>query len=323
MRTILIIDLLILLGFTSCIPYKEIDIQYLNKPEISIPSDFNKPLVLINYYAKKSKDKKEDFEYAIDSVASEEAALSIKENLHSSPWFDDIDIPISRYTRKDSSKYIKPLPWNTISSIAKRDSADIVISLEYIKIAETSDSYRTQENEVEFYYGYLSVPIYCYWRIYDLSKKKISNGYLYRDTLYWDSKDWTPVSVGNQLPGYFTAAAYAGNECGEKYAEKIAPSWVNDKRVLYYLGSKELESAAIHAIKGDWIESATIWQQIYAQKKGRLSARAAFNLALANEMNGKLEIALDWLKDAKKLYPLPEIDKYWKILCERITNSNK
>jgi len=322
MKTYSLISLFFILGFTSCIPYKEIDIQYLNKPEINIPNEFNKPLVLINYYENKGSDKIKKFEYAIDSVAAEEAAASVKENLLNSPWFHDLDIPVERHIRKDSSRYIKPLPWSALNNIAKGDTADLVISLEYIRISEKSDSYRTQENDIEYYYGYISAPIYCYWRIYDLTKKQITNGYLYRDTLFWDSKDWTPVSVGNQLPGYFSAAAYAGNECGEKYAIKISPTWVNDKRNLYYVGSSEMESAAIHAVNGEWIEAALIWQRIYALKKGKLSAQAAFNLALANEMNGKFDIALEWLKDAKKLYPLPEIDKYRKILNDRLLTPN-
>jgi len=322
MKTYSLISLFFILGFTSCIPYKEIDIQYLNKPEINIPNEFNKPLVLVNYFENKGSDKIKKFEYAIDSVAAEEAALSVKENLLNSPWFHDLDIPIYRFSRRDSSKYIKPLPWSSVNSIAAKDTADLIISLEYIKVSEKSDSYRAQENDIDYYYGYISASIYCYWRIYDLNKKQIANGYLYRDTLLWDSKDWTPVSVGNQIPGYFSAAAYAGNECGEKYAIKISPTWVNDKRNLYYTGSPEMENAAIHAVNGEWIDAAIIWQRIYALKKGKLSARAAFNLALANEMSGKFAIALEWLKDAKKLYPLPEIDKYRKILNDRLLTPN-
>lgn len=312
-----------LLGLTSCIPFKEISIQYLNKPEINIPSDFNKPIILINFYENKKVDKNARFEYAIDSVAAEEAAQSLKEKIMNSPLFDSIDTPIRRYFRSDDSKYIKPLPWNAINSVANQDSTDLIISLEYIKIAETSDSYKTHNDEIEYYYGYLKAPIYCYWRVYDVSKKQIINGYLFRDTLTWDAKDWTPIILGNQIPGYFSASAYAGNECGENYAKKIAPFWNNDKRVLFHTGSKEMEKAAILAVKGQWIDAAEVWQNVLSLNKRKLCAKASFNLALASEMLGKFDLAIEWLRKAKKYYPLPEIETYKFTLEERINNSIK
>lgn len=323
MKIFNIIICLFVLGFTSCIPYKEIDIQYLNKPEISIPSNFNKPLILVNLYQNKKADKKDRFEFAIDSLAAEEAAISLKENLNSSPWFSGLELPIRKFFRNDNSKYIKPLAWDTIKSISNPDSIDLIISLEYIKVNEFADSYKTQVDGIDSYYGSLNASIYCYWRVYDIIKNQIANGYLYRDTLTWDSKDYIPVTVGNQIPGYFSASAYAGDECGEKYASKIAPIWQNDKRLLFHIGSKEMETASTFAIKGQWIEAAAEWQKVFTLNKRKLSAKAAFNLALANEMLGKFDIALEWLMKAKKMYPLPEINTYTSTIEERINNSQK
>lgn len=323
MKCIGVILSLLAIWLNSCIPYKEIDIQYLNKPEIRIPSNFNKPLILINFNENKKSDKKGRFEYAIDSLAAEEAAISLKENLVNSPWFDSINIPIGRYNRVDSSKYIKPLPWNTISSLAKRDSIDLIISLEYIKIIEETDSYKTQNSDYDLYYGYLNTLTYCYWRIYDIPRRSIPSGYLYRDTLNWEATDFTPVSIGNQLPGHFAASAYAGNDCGEKYATKIAPIWKNDKRLLFHIGSKEMEKAAVFAINGAWIAAASEWQKVIGSNKRKLSAKAAFNLALASEMLGKFDIATVWLQKAGRFYPLPEIDDYRLTIEERINQSTK
>jgi len=320
MKTIKYISYLILLGFTSCIPYKEIDIQYLKKPESNIPSDFKKPIILINLYLNKKTSLKDKFECAVDSVASEEAALSLKENLLNSPWFQDSDIPILRYQRRDSSKYIKPLAWNTIKSLTSKDTADLVLSLEYMKVIESTDSYRTQNSESGYYYGYINAPIYCYWRIYDLTRKQIPNSYLYRDTLMWDKSDYVPVIIGNQLPGYFEASAYAGNECGQKYAMKIAPTWVDDKRKFFHIGSPEMVKAIEFVQKEQWVEAAVEWQKVFASNKRKLCAKAAFNLALANEMLGQFDISKAWLLKSRSYYPLLEVDEYEEKIDERIAN---
>jgi hypothetical protein len=317
------LTILILMGFTSCIPYKEIDIQYLKSSELNLSGDFNKPIILMNLYLKKRSTIKEKFDYSIDSVASEEAALSLKENLYQSPWFQDTNIPIIRYQRSDSSKYIKPLSWSVVKGIASYDTADLVLSLEYMKIIESADSYRMQNSESGYYYGYLKAPVYCYWRIYDLSKNQIPNGNLYKDTLFWDAKDYVPVLVGNQIPGYFEASAYAGRECGEKYAKKIAPTWIDAKRKYFHIGSPEMEKGMEFVAKEQWIEAAAQWQRIFKSNKRKLCAKAAFNLALANEMLGKFNISKEWLRKAKVYYPLLEIDEYLINLEERINNNLK
>jgi len=312
--------LFLLIGLTSCIPYKVIDIQYLNKPELTIPSDFIKPLIVVNYSKNKSKTKRERFEYALDSVAAERAGLSLKESLQNSPWFEDIDIPIRNYIRSDSSRYIKPLSWNALASFYSKDSADLVISLDYMKVLTKSDSYRTSNNGIEYYYGYLKMPIYCYWRVYNFPKKQIPNGFLYQDTLIWDASDWLPINIGDQLPGYFKASAYAGEESGAKYAEKISPIWSDDKRIYFHSGSREMENAAIFVENGKWIDAASEWQKVFANKNKKLCSKAAFNLALANEMLGKFDISIEWLRKAKKFYPLIEIEEYRSTLESRINS---
>jgi hypothetical protein len=57
--------------------------------------------------------------------------------------------------------------------------------------------------------------------------------------------------------------------------------------------------------------------------KRKLCAKASFNLALASEMLGKFDLAIEWLRKAKKYYPLPEIETYKLTLEERINNSIK
>lgn len=313
----------ILLGFTSCVPYKEIDIQYIRKSEIDIPANFSKALILVNLYPTNKKSTKDRFDFAIDSVASQEAVLSLKENLSKSPWFESIDIPIRSYLRIDSSKYIKPLSWGVVESVAKKDTADLIISLEYMKLMLFTDAYKANNGVSDYYYGYIKTPIYCYWRVYDLSKKKIPNGYLYRDTLVWDASDIYPVTLGNQIPGNFTCAAYAGADCGEKYALKIAPTWVDDKRLFFHGGSPEMDNAYYLVYKGQWVEAAAEWQRVFARNKRKLSAKAAFNLALASEMLGRFDLSKEWLQKALKYYPLIEISSYQAKIDERIRENSK
>jgi tetratricopeptide (TPR) repeat protein len=79
------------------------------------------------------------------------------------------------------------------------------------------------------------------------------------------------------------------------------------------------------ALKGDWRGAAEIWQQVIKKGGKALPSRAAFNMALANEMLGNFNVSLEWLMQAKHLNPnLEGLNDYMEIINYRIkANSPK
>ncbi|MGE0076533.1 MAG: DUF6340 family protein [Bacteroidales bacterium] len=304
----------------SCIPYRYIDIQYYDKTKQNLPINKGKVLVVANLYNRELSNKKEMMEWALDSVAVTTATESLNEILLSSPMYDGLETINKVYYRNDTSKVILPLSWNELSRLsARNDSVNLIVSLDYMRINPYSDCIPRWVGSVKEFYGYLDVAVYCYWRVYDLSNRKITNSYLYRDTLSWEATDWTEVKIGNQLPGVFTATAYAGADAAEKYASLIAPTWKNDTRILFNTGSKLFIQAEKLAEHGQWLDAAALWQKLTSDKNTVIAAKAAFNMALANEMLGNFEVAIDWLDEAQRLNPqLKEIDDYRDIINGRI-----
>lgn len=311
---------------TSCIPYRTIDIQYFDKPKQSLPVNSGKVLLLANLYNGDISDKKEMMQWALDSVAAAEASYSLGEILQSSPYYETL-IPVYKFHyRTDTSKVILPLGWDELSELSRGNgNISTVISLDYMHVNAYSESvpYSEWEYEGKYYYGYLDVDIYCYWRVYDLDRKKITNSYLHRDTLLWESTDMAEVKTGKQLPGFFAASAYAGADAAEKYASLIAPSWSNGNRIIYNSGSAELARAASFAEKGDWISAAELWQQVTRDSNKSLAAKAAYDMALANEMLGNLETALDWLREAQKFNPHFKAAKDYENIINSRIDANK
>ncbi len=304
----------------SCIPYRYIDIQYYDKAKQSIPVNSGKVLIVANLYNLELSNKKAMMEWALDSVAAIEAVNSLSEILPTSPMYDDITPLNATFYRNDTSSVILPLTWSEVSTLSNmHDSANVVISLDYMRVNPYSDCIQRWVENVKEYYGYLDVPVYCYWRVYDLSNQKISNAFLYRDTLSWEASDWNEVRPGNQLPGYFSASAYAGADAAEKYANIIAPTWKNDSRILFNSGSKLFVQAEKFAEQGLWLDAAALWQKLTSDKNTVIAAKAAFNMALANEMLGNFDIAINWLDEAHRLNPkLKEVEDYRNIINDRI-----
>lgn len=306
--------------FSSCAQYKLFDIQTLKPSEVSLPKDFVQPLVVANIYKGIQGSDESMAQAAIDSIAATEAVFVITESLYDSPWFQGLSIPNHIHYRSDSSPYILPFNWTEATNIAKAYNADLIISLEYIKVDPKVDQYNYWQDYLQLYYGSLTKRIYAYWRIYDLNNKKILGESLYRDTLTWEKSDYRKVRIGDQLPGFFSAAAYCGYIVGSEYSKKIAPSWMNEQRLFYKSGSKDMVKASEFAEKNQWIDAAAQWQRVLKNPKisKKLAAKAAFNMAVANEMLGSFDVALAWLDESKKYYPLENEDWYRRVIEYRI-----
>lgn len=313
-----IIPIFIALG--SCTPYKVLEIQTLKPAEFALPKETINPVIVAGLYRGIEGVEESMAQAALDSVSSLEAVLTLAESLSLTPLFEDQDIPVIINYRTDTSREIVPYEWDVVDSIAQSNQADLVISLEYLKITPHTDSYSYWDGSLTAYYGFLTCRSYAYWRAYDVVSRKITAMYLHRDTVTWEQYDYTPVKIGQQLPGLFSAASYCGYETGLQYGSKIAPTWMDEQRVYFAKGSKPLKGAAKLVENGQWLDAATQWQSIIQSnpKKVKLNARAAFNMALANEMMGNFEMAEEWLTMAEEYYPLSEIDWYRRIIRYRI-----
>ncbi|HPD95854.1 MAG: tetratricopeptide repeat protein [Bacteroidales bacterium] len=323
-RLVLLFLLLSMLTF-SCIPYKEISIEYYDPPEVVLPvGDSSSILVVSNLYHSKRLNIKDSLDWSLDSVAASEAVNAMANIIEQSPYFSGMRVNSTAVYRQDTSMVIMPLSWSNINNLSERNnSARLIISMEYIKVKPYSDYYPFWRDDIKNFYGYLSVPVYCFWRVYNVENRKIEDAYLYKDTLDWDAEDWVEVLPGKQLPGIFEAAAYAGASSGEVTANRYASTWQKDVRILYVKGSEEMEKAAQLAQEGKWMEAASIWQELLKTAKPGLRAKAAFNLALANEMFGNFRVSADWLDEAEELNPtLDGLDAYKSIISKRMKANN-
>jgi tetratricopeptide (TPR) repeat protein len=317
-------NLILFLAFlTSCIPYKKISIEYYDKPSINLNPNSRNITILTNFHLRDTSSKLGKLDWYLDSVSSVEATMALSDLLERSPVFENNSFNSQSIIRTDTNKVILPLKWSILDSICQKEESSLVISLEYLKVRPTFETYPVWRTDYKEYYGFLDVTLYAYWRIYDVSSRKIALGKLFTDTLSWEQYDWIEVTPGNQLPGVFEACAYAGAYTGEKFSEQLAPQWKQGERVVFVpFGNALMDKAYSFAVKGQWIEAASIWQKLSSSSNQKLAAQASFNMALASEMNGKFELAITWLNEAKKKHPsISHINSYMKLLKERVENN--
>lgn len=281
-------------------------------------------LVLMNLHKGDTGNPVGLLDWSMDSLASEEACNAMVSLLKQSPWYENSNFYRQTVIRSDTLKVILPLSWDTLEKLSDSASNQWVVSLEYLKIRPRYDTYARWRGDFKEFYGYIDVSIYAYWRVYDMLNRKIVLGHLHTDTLSWEHTDWIEVVPGNQLPGVFETAAYAGADAGERFAQLLAPQWQKDSRVLFAPGTdSEMMKAYELAKVGRWTDAASIWQKNYKSAKASKAAQAAFNLALANEINGNFEVAWEWLDLAREKLPtLKHLDVYKSIIAKRLEKNN-
>ncbi len=309
-----------LLLFSSCITYRVIEIQTLRPAEIHISKEFTKPTLVASVYQGIRGIDESMAQAALDSTAAVEAIFVLAESLYESPKYSGLDISTRIYFRNDASQFILPFEWNVVEGLAAQNNSDLLISLEYIKLRPVNDSYSFWDGYMSMNYGYLTMHVYAFWRVYDVKNRKIITDYLHRDTLTWEKVDYNRVRIGDQLPGFFSAATYSGYSTGKAFANKIAPTWMDEQRLYFIEGAKPMREAAKFAQSNQWLDAAKKWQSIIQNPKAKpvAAARAAFNMAVANEMNGNFEAALEWLDQSRNYYKLPEEPWYRRILELRL-----
>lgn len=312
---------LVIILFSSCVTNKQlIDIQTLKPSELKIPNNFNQPIIVASIYKGIEGDDQSLAQAALDSTAALEAAIVLSESLYDSPLFQGISIPVKSKYRFDSSQLILPFKWDKVEDLCSENNADILISLEYIKLTPKLESYPFWDGYSQAYYGSLTMNVYAFWRVYDLNARKVVAEHLHRDTLIWEEYDYSPVEIGYQLPGFFSSASYAGYLTGIEYSKLIAPTWMDEQRVFFSRGSKEMREAAELVSNNEWLAAASYWQKVIQSpnSKPELAAMAAYNLAVANEINGNFDVAIDWIEKSTEFFTFPEQNWYKKILELRI-----
>jgi len=145
--------------------------------------------------------------------------------------------------------------------------------------------------------------------------KTDSLSYLYNqmDTLVYEASDFSL-----NLKDHAKLNLLANNSSeylGRFFGSKIIPTWLTVERLYYKSGNQNMLLAEKYALNNEWLKAAEIWNKQSKNKNPRMAAKACYNMALACEMEGKLDAAIDWLVQSHSV--LKENNEEHKENCKR------
>jgi hypothetical protein len=259
----------------------------------------------------------------LDSVAADTTIKALSDLLYESERYDVV-IPVDRniYRLLSYNKTPEPLTWNYVETICEQFNTDALIVLENLAM-RTITNYSTQKEFIDYSYEKTfsaSIDFYsrAHWRIYYPKTKQILVDYkTTEDTLYWDSYEFDLKTTFRNLPSIKAAAAETGVQNAIGFSKLISPSWIEETRYYFLLEDEAIDKSVQLAKEGDWEGALANWRQHIDKGNSGKRSKIMLNLALASEMTGNLNQAIDWAKQSQKLFYREVTNYYLKQLIKR------
>ncbi|MDF2436630.1 MAG: hypothetical protein K0Q95_1006 [Bacteroidota bacterium] len=321
---------IIILTTSSCTKYGYVNLQYPTAPEVFLPENIHS-LAVIN----RSFKLKEDHTTVIESITSGEIAGSDKkasneclrgvyDRMSGSHLLNIVVASNVKLYGTGSREMPAMLDWKVVKKICDSTKTDVLLVLETFD--SNSDIVAgAVTNQVNAILNgnppppplqQIRMNVISNWRLYDPSSQKIIDQYQTTDHLVFDAGSG---ALAIPPPEALPKTAY---NAGQSYIERFLPGYYTVKRDMYKRGKgsekKEFLKAFRKSEVANWEGAAKVWEPLTKSRNGTNAGRACLNMAVANEVLGKQQEALEWAKKAYEDYGIKLARDYQNQLKERI-----
>ena len=327
----LFIKELIIIGISlisfACTSLREIEIETSLSPQYQIADDVQS-LALLNRgmnlrFTNLSSDSLEKIminqKMKMDTVFRDSMACDTMIHIAAQALFNSgrFDVVIPReyiVNRNDSGDILTPLDINSVQRICKLYNVDGVLVLEgFNEQLSTNYDYRVLEEGGGFE-GSTDINYKSDWRLYRPDNNKVAIRFQVGDSIFWKSNNLELNSLYLQMPRTKEALIGGGIASGLKMAAYISPAWVKRLRYYFQTGNKDIDAAIPLIKENKWEEAIQIWSKHSSLNSSRIRSKVEFNLALAFEMTGDLDLAIEWVLKSYKSNYSSAADEYLKVL---------
>ncbi len=231
---------------------------------------------------------------------------ALNEDLDSKDFFSSIQFsPNSQNSRAEFFNHFG-LTNDKINELCKTNHSNVILSLENIKVNDDLNEYFIPENGT--FLASLEVKYETVWNIYypnDFNPVKLN----FKDTLYWESESYSRQKAMAAIPKRQDALIDGALEAGHKCANRFVPYWEKVDRYFFNSSNKLMKQGMDSVYVKNWKSAIEIWEKVYSTNKSTyIQAQAANNIAIAYEITGDIDKALDYA--TKSFYSFGELQIY-------------
>jgi hypothetical protein len=322
--------LILILLFSSCTP--SIRLNVLQPAQITIPSHIYKIGLVNRSIAGKSDRVLNVLEGILtgenigeDREGSDKALISLKDLLDQSQRYEII---IPAMPRSDKAG---GLTSDEVHTICKQYGLDALVVLEYfdsnsnLQVVQGKRKEKVKEQivEVTFFKAEVKLNVNTKWTVYDDRSGAIIDAHDSEDYLSFANEGATPDAAKNGLPQKRSAINQTGRVAGSNYGSRIAPYWITVHREYFKKGSDNLKLASKYSKNGNWEQAINLWKRESSSTDPVIAGRANYNMALACEREGNVELALDYAKRSSNQLINSKASSYVRILEKRLRDQQR
>jgi tetratricopeptide (TPR) repeat protein len=218
-----------------------------------------------------------------------------------------------------------PLSWEEIQKICNANHVDALFSLELFE-TNSKINYSAVPTTVKTPFGDIPAlehhadmltTVVSGWRIYDPQLRIILDEFTIPQTLTFSGSGVNPLAAAGALLNRKEAVRKTGYRAGQQYAGRLLSFRHRVYRDYYIKGSENFKIATRMARAGDWNEAALMWKKEIDNPNRNIQGRAFYNMAIISEINGDLDMAINWAKKAYEMDNNKLALRYIKILKYR------
>ena len=262
----------------------------------------------------------------LDTDGARSCILGLQDELLSNSRFEEV-ILLDHIILKGSGIGIMPaaLPQDEVTKICRANELDAIFALESYD-TNSKINYNTAPAPINTPLGTipamehiatLRTEIITGWRIYDPLASDVIDAFQLVDVINSTGRGLTPVNAANAIIGRKEAVKDVSKRIGQTYGLRIRPFSIRVGRDYFVRGTDNFKIAKRKARTGNWDEAAELWKKETQNSRKKIAGRAYYNMAIINEINGNLDLAVDWAQKSYENFNNKKALYYVNILKNR------
>ncbi len=228
---------------------------------------------------------------------------ALKEDVESKDFFASVQLSpnsINTSTDFESANYISHV---TVQALCKSTQTDAVISLD--KIIVKDELTEVFEPLINSYISTLELNFESYWSIHYPGKEEFY-ALQFKDTVYWEAESNSRKKGIKEFPKRENALIDGALYVGQKTVNRLVPYWEKVDRYFFNPNKKYFKQAMDSVYTKNWESAISNWKTAMSESKSSwIKAQAANNIAIAYEITGNIDKALEYASQA--FYNLQEL----------------
>jgi tetratricopeptide (TPR) repeat protein len=221
------------------------------------------------------------------------------------------------------------LPWSTIDKLCQKYKADAVIAVEsfdsdYIITngvrVEPSKDNSGLPIKLNVFYAEGLATVNMGFRLYNPKDKLIADQYLFSQQQRFDATAKTLTEALQSILDKTNAINQVSYDAGSIYAKRITPTYYKVTRYFYNRPkrNKKLMEGVRKSEVADWKGAIESWTEAMKVDSRKQKGRIALNIAVAYEVLGDMDKALQWASKSYTEYSEKMANDYVRDLKARI-----